>query len=426
MAQLISANITAENPDDPEIWLFFSGGGTRAAALSYGVLKELARTPVPQQGPKRMLDDVAVISAVSGGSFTAAYYCLYHDRIFTDFEKTVLKRNMQGDLIWRFVTPPAWWKLLSPYYGRSDVAAEYYDGHIFNKATFGDLAKSGGRPILVINATDMAVGEQFPFLQSRFDLIASDLSSFPISRAVAASTAYPLIFTPVTLRNYAGKMGSIKPDYLKGPESESLTHREREVRNIELSYINSKDPYIHLVDGGLSDNLALQSVEDGIMLQGGLGNAQSLIRKTASRKLVIIVVDAAVHRGAEWSKLEYIPGLISAWWELSDQLGERSDYQSLELLRETLQRWRKDGGKGAADCHNRDYYLITVDLGSISPPVEREFFDNLPTNFHLPAETVDRLINAGGVLLHHSKEYERLLHDLGPNSPKTTPAKPQD
>jgi NTE family protein len=68
--------------NDLMVALFFSGGGTRAASLSYGVLKELAATRVNTPTRSyRLLDKVRVISAVSGGSFTAAYYCLYHDRM---------------------------------------------------------------------------------------------------------------------------------------------------------------------------------------------------------------------------------------------------------------------------------------------------------------------------------------------------------
>ena len=75
------------NSDDLLLMLAFSGGGTRAAALSYSVLEELKKTEVglpANQHP--LLDDVGLISSVSGGSFTAAYYALWGDRIFSDFE----------------------------------------------------------------------------------------------------------------------------------------------------------------------------------------------------------------------------------------------------------------------------------------------------------------------------------------------------
>src|SRR5574337_1531600 len=53
----------------------FSGGGARAAALSYGVLRELARTPIVWEGYRKTLaDELNIINTLSGGSFTAAYY----------------------------------------------------------------------------------------------------------------------------------------------------------------------------------------------------------------------------------------------------------------------------------------------------------------------------------------------------------------
>jgi NTE family protein len=77
----------------------FSGGGTRASALAYGVLKELAATTVTIDGVQvRLLDEVDMISSVSGGSFTAAYYGLYGEKIFDDFEESCVNRGVVADL----------------------------------------------------------------------------------------------------------------------------------------------------------------------------------------------------------------------------------------------------------------------------------------------------------------------------------------
>lgn len=72
-------NFSAAHPDNQLLLLLsFSGGGTRAAAFSYGVLETLRDTSIKVNGhEKRLLDEVDWISAVSGGSFTAAYYGLY-------------------------------------------------------------------------------------------------------------------------------------------------------------------------------------------------------------------------------------------------------------------------------------------------------------------------------------------------------------
>jgi len=76
----------AENIDENFIIVSFSGGGWRATSLAYGFLKELEKQKV-EEG-KTLLDDVNVISSVSGGSFTSAYYVLFgKEKFFRDFKK---------------------------------------------------------------------------------------------------------------------------------------------------------------------------------------------------------------------------------------------------------------------------------------------------------------------------------------------------
>src|SRR5207302_8140413 len=116
----------ANNSDSLFVLLAFSGGGTRAAALSYGVLEELARTEIVWEGERRrLLDEVDTISSVSGGSFTAAYYALYGDQIFTEFDQKFLSRNIQRQMFWRFCSPLNWVRLASPYFNRSDLVGEF-------------------------------------------------------------------------------------------------------------------------------------------------------------------------------------------------------------------------------------------------------------------------------------------------------------
>ena len=137
---------TPGNSDELLLYLAFSGGGTRAAAFSYGALEELRDTHVKINGrERRLLDEVDGISGVSGGSFTAGYYGLFGDRIFRDFEAKFLRKNVNRALIARiFLNPINWYRLLSPTFDRSDLAAEYYNKHIFEGGTFGDIAKRKG------------------------------------------------------------------------------------------------------------------------------------------------------------------------------------------------------------------------------------------------------------------------------------------
>lgn len=101
----------------------FSGGGTRASTLAYGVLRELARTQIVWEGQrKRLLDELNIINALSGGSFTAAYYALYGDRIFDDFETRFLRKNWESELRARiFRSPINWFRMWSPFFGRAHI-----------------------------------------------------------------------------------------------------------------------------------------------------------------------------------------------------------------------------------------------------------------------------------------------------------------
>ena len=187
-----------KRPNKVQIALAFSGGGTRAAAFSYGVLKALRDNTVSIAGHRvRLLDEVDSITSVSGGSFTAAYYGLRGERIFDEFETVFLRRDVEGALKAALFNPFNWFRTT----GRTERAIEYYDENIFRGATFADMSQEN-RPLIVINATDLAYGVRFSFLQEYFSLLCSDLGTFPVARAVAASSAVPVVFNPVVVENY--------------------------------------------------------------------------------------------------------------------------------------------------------------------------------------------------------------------------------
>jgi NTE family protein len=112
--------------NDPStvVVLAFSGGGMRAASFSYGVLEELRRTEVTINGRRtRLLDEVDMITGVSGGSFTALAYGLHGEKLFGQYEKRFLKHNVQGELIARLFAPRNWSGLWSEGWGRSEEFA---------------------------------------------------------------------------------------------------------------------------------------------------------------------------------------------------------------------------------------------------------------------------------------------------------------
>ena len=144
-----------------------------------------------------------MITGVSGGSFTALAYGLYGDKLFADYEQRFLKRDVQGELVARAFNPVNWGELSSTGWGRSELAAQLYDEILFNGATFGDLDRGDG-PFIVASATDISTGGRVPFNQNMFNVLCSDLNAVRLSRAAAASSAVPVVLSPVTINNYGG------------------------------------------------------------------------------------------------------------------------------------------------------------------------------------------------------------------------------
>ena len=261
--------------------LSFSGGGTRAAAFSYGVLEELRRTEIIVDGQhRRLIDEVDLITGVSGGSFTALAYALYGDRLFSEYEERFLKRDVQGALTRRILNPFNWWKFIGGSAGRSELAAEYYDEILFEGATFGDLLDKQA-PVAIATGTDLSTGSRLAFFQNDFDLLCSDLNKVRLSRAAATSSAVPIVLSPVTFNNYGGNCGYQYPAWVASvadPETRSRPsgrayQRYREMKDFQ----NSKDrPYIHLVDGGVSDNIGVRGV---LEIHRGAGGERGLPRR---------------------------------------------------------------------------------------------------------------------------------------------------
>jgi NTE family protein len=413
--------VSQTNSDDTMLVLAFSGGGTRAAALSYGVLQELAKTEVgPPGNEHRLLDDVKMISAVSGGSITAAYYTLYGDRTFSDYESRFLKKHAQTDLLMRLLTPWNLARVASPKYGTSDLAAEYYDDLLFHGATFGDLTSRPGRPFLIVNATDLAIGARFEFTQDQFDLLQSDLSKFPISRAVAASAAFPPYLAPVVLKNYSAEHPVVEPEFIQSVLSNpTASIRLKNLALQERSYVDGeRRKFIHLADGGIVDNLGLRGpVERAIQLEESGMIPQAPVK--IPRRLAIIVMDASADRDYGWDSRERTLGPKTLMCSVAQIAGNRYSFETIELFREVTARLDREREAaclqaGGSQLAKIETYVVELHFNQLASEEDRRFFNAVPTSLQLPSSTVDRLERLAHTELENNPEYVRLVKELRP------------
>jgi NTE family protein len=419
---------------DTLVVLAFSGGGTRAAAFSYGVLEFLRRTEVvAANGTRlRLIDAVDMITGVSGGSFTALAYGLYGDRLFTEYEQRFLKRDVQGELIARALNPTYWPDYIGGTAGRSELAANYYDEILFSGATFGDLDRGDG-PYIVASATDISTGSRIPFNQTVFNLMCSDLNSVRLARAASASSAVPVVLSTVTLNNYGGSCMDEVPAWVKMFTQTDNPPRPaaRAIRELNDSRVladGAKRPYIHLVDGGISDNVGMRGVLDALQLLEALHAAGMPTPLDHVNRIVVIVVNSLSSPPISWDTSEQGPGIADVLLQATGVPIDHYSYESVELLKDISARWdsMRQVRRLAGCSTNEDQpicaavrvpqakiYAIDVSFAALQDSAERDYLNRQPTSFVLPAEAVDRLRAAAGTIIIASPEFQRLLKDFG-------------
>jgi NTE family protein len=427
--QAVSAN-SKENL----VILAFSGGGTRAAAFSYGVLEFLRRTQIvaPNGAKFRLLDSIDVITGVSGGSFTALAYGLYGEKLFDDYEQRFLRRDVQGEIIGRVLSPRYWGNLWSEGWGRSELASELYDEILFNGATFGDLNRGTG-PMIVVSATDISSGSRFVFNQGTFDIICSDLAAVPLSRAAAASSAVPVVLSSITMKNYGGTCNATLPGWTKlfldtdnppRPAARAI----RSLKNAQAYGDSVRRPYLHLVDGGVSDNVGMRGVLDALEIVEALYEAGLPTPLDKTRRIIVFVVNSLSSPPTKWDESYTPPGTVDILLKSAGTPIDAFSYETIELLRDTAARWKtlrriRDSPAYAANKDPEvasalrvpaaEIYAIDVSFSALKDKAEFDYLNLQPTSFVLPPEAVDRLRAAPGAIIMDSPEFKRLLKDLG-------------
>ena len=225
----------------------FSGGGMRAATFAYGALRAIreTRVSVPEKRTEEnkaqifLIDEIDFASSVSGGSVTAVYWALNGPDRLDELEKVFLRKNVQRQLLaMALLHPVSWLRLPTPHYSRINILSDYFEKYLVDDETYRSLitrTKSDrNRPYLVLNATDMSTSSLFPFIQLQFDLLCADLNDFKLADAVAASAAYPIAFTALTLDNHRSEDSSMNSSCLEQGMEQKLKQELKEKEDLVL------------------------------------------------------------------------------------------------------------------------------------------------------------------------------------------------
>lgn len=428
-----------------------SGGGTRAAALTLGTLQALDAVQLPGNG-RTLADEIDIISSVSGGSVTAAQFALRGSEGFADLDQNFIRQNGISALAWRLLNPANAIRLPTNSYSRLDPLIGYLEDTLFAEQTFAAL--QGRRPYLLLNAADMSGGNVFTFTQPQFDLLCSDLQQFRIADAVAASAAFPVALAPLAIRNHApcdwqldkaaletnpGTNAQLRwpPVWLQNAVATDIAVNPDRVRRgrTALSYLNLDCGYpfdatncapleeagqrnwIHLLDGGIADNLGLA---EPIRLISSVDVSPRLLKRIFSgdiTRIGFVVVNARSEADTNLDQSGATPGVVSM---LNATTGSAIDAASFGMLdrlgsviRELLLLQAGDIARLRQKIEGLDFFVVAVDFDYIPDPACRRYFKNIATSWTLPDEDITALYRVARALVHQSEGFDRLLNAYG-------------
>lgn len=391
------------------LMLAFSGGGARATAFSYGALLGLQEVQGPQGRP--LLERLRLITAVSGGSVLAAYYGQHGAAGLAGFRRDYLDKDWAARVHTSLASPLNWVGAMRGGMNDRRRVADWLDREVYGQGTMGTLWDEDG-PQVWLNATDLYNGTPFAFAPVYFEALCADLGTVRIADAVAASMAFPLVFQPVTAAQHPERCSPLPGWVGSAPGDHARSALVRRTARAFAAYRDpAQEPYLHLLDGGVLDNLGLSTlrlVRETAGTPYGPLSARAAVRV---RRMTLLVVNAEQGRSSRWQMSPRGPNgadVASAIFGIAIESPNRSAY---DVFRLTLARWQDDvvrwrcslsltevtalGGDAAHwDC---DDVAFTLDMLAFSDldAATRDRLGHVPTNVSLPRQTVDDLIEAG-------------------------------
>ncbi len=429
--------LAAGELEDTLLIVTASGGGTRATALTLSALRGLDRLRLTSG--RSLAEEIDVISSVSGSSVTAGYFALTGTAGFDKLEHDFIRRNGSSALLWRGLNPVGLIVLATPSKERIDLLIDYLDDTLFKEAVFDDLRLAGKRPFLILNAGDMVEGTPFALTQNHFDLICSDLSQLKISVGVAASAAFPGALSPVTLINYspcvAQETGRWPKTWVTNAANSNWHDNPARVRRgrVAQTYaLGTKVPppegksFIHLLDGGISDNLGVAEPFRLLSTNEVSPNFFNQISKGKIRRVIFILVNARSAKASELNAEIATPGAIATVGATINAAIDSATFGNFErletLLRERFRAAAVDLPESLAKNFRKvKTFFVPVDFDAIEDDACRHDFQSISTSWTLPKKQIDALPIAGQALLKSSSKLSKVAGILGANGMDSLP-----
>ncbi|WP_078031158.1 patatin-like phospholipase family protein [Massilia sp. KIM] len=400
--------------------LSFSGGGMRAAAFSLGALQGLDALRVTKESS--LLDDLSFITSVSGGSITAAYYGIHGKSALVTMRPHVLLKDGETHMRLSLLNPTNVFRLLAGGLNDRNQLQAWLDRDIFHGARFNEMLDSS-KPDIWINATNVYDRISFPFHQRAFDALCSDLASFPVSEAVAASMAVPLVFAPVILRKYPESCQTQLPNVDRIDDADRPLLTQALARAIKQFRDPTAGQFLKLVDGGITDNYGLASIQQSRLLLGTPYGPLTSEDAINIKRMLFIVVDAGLAQRGDWNRSEQGPSgieLASAAIDSAINTNVRMSYDNFVPM---MKQWQKDiityrcqlptdqiakivKTRPSWRCDDVEFSVTRIAFNDLDPERAARL-NRIPTSLRLTSEQVDELIAASHEAIIQNDKIER-------------------
>ena len=412
--------------DDTVIALSFSGGGTRAAAFAFGALTALDETTLPHRSTA-LIDRVDFVTGVSGGSVLAAYYGLKKRQALADFKQRFLLRNaqenLQMDLSLLNIA-----KGLQGGINDPTLFPRWLDDNLYERATYRTLLLQR-RPYIWINASDIYNRTPFIFGPVIFGALCSDLTDYPISMAVAASAAVPVVFAPVVLESFPGRCAVPLPPWVErvrnNPDAPPLV---KLFANAMQRYHSGQVRYVKLLDGGMVDNYGLAGFTIARLASTTPYGPLEPEEAVKLRRLLFLVVDSGRAPSGSWSQTVEGPSganLITAASDTATESGAVGSYTAfmdrMDDWQDLLVSWRcklsaadrrRFGAPPGWNCRDVKLFVGRIAFDQFGPDRAAQL-NAVETAFKLPPDQVDMLIAAGHDALKQSTVFNAFMDSMG-------------
>jgi NTE family protein len=190
------------------------------------------------------------------------------------------------------------------------------------------------------------------------------------------------------------------------------------VRNAKIEtlkkYLDSEAyPWLHLVDGGISDNVGLRAYHTVFDIENNPKQPFHLFGHDNVREILIITVNAHVQQKLEWAGKQEPPSDSEVLTQSVVLQMERFSENTIQIVEDAYTNWAAAISTAELPVY---FEFVEVKFDLVKNQKEREFLNKIPTNFNLDDNQVDKLISTGRRVLRNSPGFQRFLNRNQPSS----------